>query len=372
MLGFGIILPLLPYYAEHLGADAFTIGLLAASFSFFQFLSTPIMGEISDKIGRRPVLIFSLFGTVLSFVLLGFSKTIPLLFLSRVIDGISGGNISTAQAYIADITTKETRTQGMGVVQVAFGLGFILGPALGGILSKFGYGLPSFVAAAVTLAAALLTLFFLPESLKSRVIKQPARKLINISDFYDSLTHPEIGILLVLSFLLAFVSTMMQTTFGIFSEHNFGLTSLHAGYIFAVIGIIGVVMQVWVLKRILKLLDEHLAVGISIVVLVISFALLSYSQNVWQLLGSIALMAAANGVVAPVLYGLISKHTSEDEQGNIMGVSTSVSSLARLFGPLASGFLYKSFGSRVPYVTGTVILAVSAILSFIKLRHRRK
>lgn len=159
MLGFGIILPLLPYYVESFGSGPITIGLLAAAYSLFQLLSAPILGELSDKFGRRPILLFSIGGTALSFGLLGFANSIPLLFLSRIIDGASGGNISTAQAYIADITSKENRTQGMGIMMAAFSLGFILGPAMGGLLSVYGYAVPALVAGAVALVATILTYF---------------------------------------------------------------------------------------------------------------------------------------------------------------------------------------------------------------------
>jgi len=187
MLGFGIILPLLPYYVESFGAGPITIGLLSAAYSLFQLLSAPILGELSDKFGRRPVLLFSIGGTALSFGLLGIANTIPLLFISRIIDGASGGNISTAQAYIADITSKENRIQGMGIMMAAFSLGFILGPALGGLLSVYGYSVPALVAGAVALIATILTFFFLPESIKAdtgkKLLSKKKRKNLQYSRF---------------------------------------------------------------------------------------------------------------------------------------------------------------------------------------------
>ncbi len=182
LLGFGIILPLLPYYAQSFGGGALTIGFLSAAYSLFQLLTAPILGELSDKIGRRPILIFSLIGTTISFFLLGIANTILMLFISRIVSGIAGGNISAAQAYVADITSKENRTEGMGIMMAAFSLGFIIGPALGGILSEYGYSVPAFVASGVSLVATLLTIFLLPESLhpekKVQTLLKKGRKIL--------------------------------------------------------------------------------------------------------------------------------------------------------------------------------------------------
>src|SRR3712207_1474474 len=166
LLGFGIILPLLPLYAETFGASPFTVGVLIASYSLMQLVATPYLGALSDRTGRRPVLIISQVGTVVSFILLGLANSLPLLFLARILDGISGGNISTAQAYISDITDEDGRAKAYGLIGAAFGLGFILGPALGGLLSQGeNHHIPAFVAAGISLLSLLLTVFVLPESL---------------------------------------------------------------------------------------------------------------------------------------------------------------------------------------------------------------
>lgn len=374
LLGFGIILPLMPYYVESLGAGAFTIGLLSASYSLFQFISSPILGELSDKIGRRPVLIFSLLGTVLSFVLLGFAKTIPLLFIARIIDGLSGGNISTAQAYVADITSKDKRTQGMGFLAAAFGLGFILGPALGGILSKFGYGVPAFVAAAVALLATILTFFFLPESKdfskSANNLKKNKKKFFSPKEFYEVLMLPNIGLLIVLSFLMMLAFSLLEGTFALFMEHTLNSTVEQNGYLFAYIGVIGVLIQLFLLKRILLKLPEKTIVTIGIFLMAIALALIALSNNMNTVFVAITFLAFGNSITNPVLSGLLSKLSPGDEQGNILGISQSIASISRLIGPLLGTFIYGAFGPRVPYYFSTSLMAVTVIFSifFLKIK----
>lgn len=373
LLGFGIILPLLPYYVESLGAGAITIGLITATYSLFQIISAPILGELSYKFGRRPVLLISIFGTAVSFGLLGIANSIPLLFLSRMIDGATGGNISTAQAYIADITTKENRTQGMGIMMAAFSLGFILGPALGGLLSVYGYGVPAFVAGAVALLATILTFFFLPESHKrdlsaKNVEGKKKRTLFSVKDFYDALTHPEVGLMLSISFMTMFAFSLMQGTFALFTEHSLSLTAQTNGLIFAYLGLVGIIVQVFLLKRILKLLPEHRIVTISIAALAISLALIAISSNLIMLLIAITILAVANGVSGPVIAGHISKLTPDSEQGNIAGMNQSVSSVARLFGPLLGTFFYSQLGMKSPYFIATGILVLTFVYGIKKLK----
>lgn len=366
MLGFGIILPLLPYYVESFGAGPVTIGFLSAAYSLFQFLSAPILGELSDKFGRRPILLFSIGGTALSFGLLGIANSIPLLFLSRIIDGASGGNISTAQAYIADITSKENRTQGMGIMMAAFSLGFVLGPAVGGLLSVYGYGVPALVAGAVALVATVLTYFFLPESVSLNdplAVARKRKKFFSLRDFYDALTHPEVGMFLSVSFMMMFAFSLMQGTFALFSEHSLHLSAKDNGYIFAYLGLIGIIMQMFLLKRILKWMNERKAIMVSIICVAASLALIAFSTNLPMLFLAITLLAFGNGISGPVLAGLVSKKTPNDEQGNIMGVNQSIASVARLVGPVAGTFIYSQIGLRAPYLIATVILVLTAVFS---------
>ena len=373
LLGFGIILPLLPYYVESFGAGAITIGLITATYSLFQIISAPILGDLSDRYGRRPVLVISVFGTALSFGLLGIANSIPLLFLSRIIDGATGGNISTAQAYIADITTKENRTQGMGIMMAAFSLGFILGPALGGMLSVYGYAVPAFVAGGVALFATILAYFFLPEShkvdkTKNNIAKKKKFVIFSFRDFFDALTHPEIGLMLSISFMTMFAFSLMQGTFALFTEHSLHLTAKTNGLIFAYLGLVGIIVQLFLLKQILKRITEHRATIISITLLAISLALIALSTNLTILLLAVTLLALGNAVSRPLIAGHISKLTPDSEQGNVAGMNQSVGSVARLIGPLLGTFLYSQIGTKSPYFFATGILVLTAIYGTKKLQ----
>ena len=362
MLGFGIVLPLMPYYVESFGAGAVTIGLLMASYSIFQLLSAPILGELSDKICRRPVLLFSIGGTAVSFFMLGAANTIPLLFLSRIIDGASGGNIATAQAYIADITSKEDRTQGMGNMMAAFSLGMILGPAAGGLLSVYGYSVPAYAAGVVALIATILTYFYLPESLRKETIvqSQKRKKYFSIHDFMDTLKHPEVGVFLSISFMIMFAFTLMQGTFALFSEHTLQLSAKDNGFIFAYLGTIGIIMQLFFLKVFLKRFSEHYAIIVSTILIAVSLLMIAVSSNIVVLVLAITLLAVGNSISVPVLTGLISKKTPSHEQGNIMGVNQSMGSIARIVGPVAGTLMYSKISVYAPYYIagGTLFLTV--------------
>lgn len=371
MLGFGIILPLLPYYVESFGAGPMTIGLISVAYSVFQLLSAPILGELSDKFGRRPILLFSIGGTALSFGLLGFANSIPLLFLSRIIDGASGGNISTAQAYIADITSKENRTQGMGMMMAAFSLGMILGPAAGGLLSVYGYSVPAFVAGGVALVATILTYFYLPESVKVNhevsVTVKKRGKFFSFRDFYDALTHPEVGLFLTISFMMMFAFSLMQGTFALFTEHSLHMSARDNGIIFAYLGFVGIVMQMFLLKRILKWIPEKRATIVAIVCMALALGLIAFSTNMLVLFIAVTLLAFGNSISGPVLAGLISKKTPDNEQGNIAGMNQSVGSVARIIGPISGTFIYGQLGLKAPYLLATGILGITAIFGVKKL-----
>jgi DHA1 family tetracycline resistance protein-like MFS transporter len=372
MLGFGIILPLLPYYVESLKAGPMTVGLIMATYSLFQLLSAPILGELSDKYGRRPILLFSIGGTALSFGLLGIATTLPMLFLSRIIDGASGGNIATAQAYIADITSKEERTQSMGMMMAAFSLGFIIGPAVGGLLSVYGYSVPALVAGAVALIATVLTYFYLPESHKpsKEVANSPKKPLIlfNIRDFYDAITHPAVGLLLTISFLMMFAFSLMQGTFALFTEHSLHLTAKANGILFAYLGFIGIIVQLILLKRILLIFSERTAIVTALLSMGFSLLLIAYSGSIFSLYVAMTFLAFGNGIAGPVIMGLTSKLTPDHEQGNVAGMNQSVGSMARLVGPVAGTFLYSTLTVRSPYLIATAILGITAFFAFRKLK----
>ena len=375
LLGFGIVLPLLPYYAESLGASPIMIGIITAAYSLFQLLSAPILGELSDKLGRRPILLISIAGTAISFLLLGVANSIPILIIARIIDGASGGNISTAQAYIADITTKENRTQGMGIMMAAFGLGFILGPALGGILSVYGYGVPAIVAGVIAILATIVTFFFLPESIPASKTAQVINKkkiLFSIHDFYDALTHPDVGVILIIFFFTMTAFSVMTGTFSLYTEHTLKLSAEDNGFLFALIGLIGVLVQIFVLKRFVKFFQEERATTISIIIMAFSLAFIAIGNNIYIIIISVALLAFGNAIIGPVLSALVSIHTPAEEQGNIMGIYQSVGSLARLVGPLIGTFFYGFVSIDSPYYFGAFMLIIAVLISMKYMENKAK
>src|SRR5438132_6272762 len=239
LVGFGIVIPVLPYYAEgtKFGATPSQVGLLFASYSIMQLVFAPVLGRLSDKYGRRPLLLTSLLGTALGFLILGFATTLWMLFLGRIIDGITGGNISTAQAYIADSTTKEDRAKGMGLVGAAFGLGFVFGPAIGGVLSHWGIGVPFFFAAGLAFANAILLYFTLPETVTpdhpARVSAASGRGLKHL---IDSLKRPQLGFVLTIYFLSIVAFSIMTAVFSLFMMFRLCYDAFDNGWIFAYVG----------------------------------------------------------------------------------------------------------------------------------------
>jgi DHA1 family tetracycline resistance protein-like MFS transporter len=255
LVGFGIVIPVLPFYAEGtvFNATPRTVGFLFASYSIMQLIFSPILGRLSDKYGRRPVLLISIIGTGIGFLIIGFARTLWMLFFGRILDGITGGNISTAQAYIADVTTKENRAKGMGLIGAAFGLGFIFGPAIGGILSRWGIHVPFFFAGGLCFANALLLFFTLPETVtKDHPARQSAAGGRGLAELLQSLKEPKLAFVLTIYFLFIVAFSIMTTSFSLFTMFRFGYDAQHTGYLFAYVGLIAVVIQGGLIGKLVK------------------------------------------------------------------------------------------------------------------------
>jgi len=370
LIGFGIIIPLLPFYAESFGATALTVGLLSSSFSLMQFLFAPIWGRLSDRIGRRPIILLGLFGSFLSYLIFGLAQSLTVLFLARIAAGIAGANIPTAQAFIADTTTPENRAKGMGLVGAAFGLGFIFGPAIGGFLSQWGYGVPAFFASALSLANFGAAFFLLPESRTeaSRRADLAAAPRGRIDALRRALTRPHLPTLLLVHFIVVAGFAGFEATFALFGERRFGFTATTIGYLFAFVGVVLAVVQGTLVGRAAGLLTERRVVPLALLVLAIGLAGIAFSDTVPMLTMASGTIAVGMGFNSPSLMSLISRLSSQDEQGGILGVSQSVASLARIIGPAWGGFTFDRYGITVPFVFAALVTLCAVGLSVVGLR----
>jgi MFS transporter, DHA1 family, tetracycline resistance protein len=360
LLGFGIVIPVLPYYAEgtRFNGTPRTVGLLFASYSIMQLIFSPVLGRLSDKHGRRPVLLASIIGTGIGFLILGFATTLWMLFLGRILDGISGGNISTAQAYIADITTKQDRAKGMGLLGAAFGLGFIFGPAIGGILSRWGIHVPFLFAAGLCFANAVLLYFTLPETVTpdhpARVSAAGGR---GFGQLLRSLKQPRLGFVLVIYFLFIVAFSIMTTSFSLYTMFRFGYDAHQNGYLFAYVGIIAVIIQGVLIGKLVKQFGELRLVIVGALFFAASlFAVPFVGPQAGGLLGLLiggGIFSLGNSLSTPALTSLASKSAGEAEQGSVMGVLQSVGSLARAVGPsIAAVLIYSAV--TFPSAVGTL------------------
>ena len=349
LVGFGIVIPVLPYYAEgtRFNASPRMVGLLFASYSIMQLFFSPILGRLSDKYGRRPVLLLSIIGTGVGFLILGFAKTLWMLFVGRILDGITGGNISTAQAYIADVTTKEERAKGMGLIGAAFGLGFVFGPAIGGVLSRWGVEVPFLFAAGLCFANAVLLFFSLPETVTpDHPARTSAARGRGLSQLLQSLKNPRLGFVLVIYFFFVVSFSIMTTAFSLYTMFRFGYDAQHTGYLFTYVGILAVIVQGGLIGRLVKHFGELPLVIVGAFLFAGSlFAVPFVGPQTGGLLGLLiggGLFSIGNSLSGPALTSLASKSVGPAEQGSVMGVTQSVASLARAVGPTLAALLIHS------------------------------
>jgi DHA1 family tetracycline resistance protein-like MFS transporter len=355
LVGFGIVIPVLPFYVEEPKFDASpsTVGLLFASYSIMQLVFSPILGRLSDRYGRRPVLLLSLIGTGVGFLMLGLATTLWMLFAGRIIDGISGGNISTAQAYIADITTPENRAKGMGLIGAAFGLGFVFGPAIGGVLSRWGTHVPFLFAAGLAFANALLLYFALPETVTS---EHPARVSASArgrwTQLAQALKQSRLALILLIYFLFVTAFSIMTTSFGLFTMYRFGYDAHDTGWLFVFVGVIGAIIQGGLIGRLVRRFGELPLVVVGALLFsasLFAMPLTTPQTGLLTLLVVGATFAVGNSLSTPALTGLASKSVGRGEQGGVLGVTQSVASLSRTVGPLIASYLIYSAVATIGY-----------------------
>jgi len=348
LLGYSLILPLLPFYADTFGATLALVGLLGTSNALAQLVAAPIIGRLSDRYGRRPLLIFSIAGTVLSFTLLGLSQSLAMLFLSRILDGLLGGNIALARAYITDVTDEENRSRGLGIIGAAFGLGFIVGPAMGGFLSRFGFSVPAFVAAGLSLVNLLAVLIWLPESLtqeRRADMRTPAHTGFGLKSMLAALRRPCAGPLLQVILLYSLAFTLFQSNFAIFTKERLGLDAQTTSFILTYVGLLSVVTQGVAIGKLTERFSERVLMMMGIGALGVSLALWSLVPSVVALLVVRAPIALAGGVLGVVMTSQLTKSVYRDEVGGTLGLSASMQTLAQIVSPAVGGLLLGSLGT---------------------------
>ncbi len=359
--GFGMIIPLLPFYAETFQTGSTALGVLVASFSLMQFVFAPILGRVSDNVGRRPVLLLSILISSISFIIFALANSFLTLLLSRIIAGMATES-AVAQAYIADITSKKERTTGIGKVGAAFGAGFIIGPAIGGFLSVYGFSAPGFAAFALALLNFLFVFFFLPESTghmypSMRVASNSnagyLRKLIN------ALERPLIGSILVILFIITLAFSAIPVIAPLLGKAFFGFEEMEMSYVFVYIGVVQIVLQGFLIGRLAKKFGEEKLTVFGSLSMMLGIFTMPLIPHIMIFLASITMIAVGIGTMNTAVPGFVSKRTPENEQGGMMGVTQSVSSIARVPGPLIGGVVWDFAGLVAPFFLSATLLLVA-------------
>jgi len=365
LVGFGILMPILPSYAiGHLKASESSIGIVIASYSFVQFLFNPFFGSLSDKYGRRRIILFTLLINALGYIVFAFFETFPMLLFSRVIAGIGGSTLGVAQAYIADVTSKEDRAKGMGLMGVAFGLGFVFGPVIGGILSKWGYMVTGLGAASFSLIAFSLSVFLLPET--SRALDSSdtrMRKPFDLASFRKVFASRTVAVVIIMFFVVTFSMANIYGTFPLLGKKIYHFDDRTNGYLFGVIGFVGIIIQGGVIRQLAKIFSDTQLISLGALCLVVGLSGLPFGGSITGLIVITVIMACGSGILQPTLLSLVSKVAPEAEQGMVLGINQSLSAFARMLGPLWGGFSFQYLGYQAPFLTGGIMTFLLFVFS---------
>lgn len=375
LVGFGIIIPLNPYLSAAFGASPLEVGLLMSVYSLMQFIFSPVWGQLSDRHGRRPVILISLLGAAAAHLAFAFSTTLTGLIVARALAGLFGGNISAAMAYIADITAEKDRSKGMGMIGAAFGLGFICGPFIGGVFAEVGRSLgsapplgesfPAVIAAAICFLNFLSACKFLPES-RVAGTKTSEERGFRFRRIANALSTPVLGGLILLVFLNTFAMAHIEASLFLYVQDLYQWSLTKASFGFAYIGVIMVFTQGYLIRKMMPKYGERRLLFVGLILSMISYAMIA-STSMLGLTGlaiAVTILGLGNGMVNPALNGAVSLASSADRQGNNLGVSQSLSSLARILGPPAGGALYMHQGAWSPFAAAAALCAVAGLTAF--------
>ncbi|MBV9199332.1 MAG: MFS transporter [Alphaproteobacteria bacterium] len=372
LVGFGLVIPLLPFYALQFAASPQEVTVLLAIYSLMQLFTAPLWGKLSDRVGRRPVLMVSMAASVCAYLWIGSATALWMLFAARALAGACAGNIAAAQAYIADITKPEDRAKGMGLIGAAFGLGFIIGPALAGFLAGSSPAAadvesPAWVAAGLSFLALCGVVLILPESLAAdRARSGPSRG--RIAAILGVLGRPVLSRLILIFFLVILAFAGMESTFALWAIGQFGWGPRQVGFVFSYVGILSAMLQGGLIGRLARLFgEERLLIG-GLALIACGLAVLPFARHLAALVGAVSALALGMGLMQPSLNSLISRRAGREEQGEVLGVSQSAGSLSRVLGPAAAGLLFGEFGRNAPFFWGAMLVAAAFLLGLSLIR----
>lgn len=370
MLGYGIMLPLLPFFVQAQDGGAAIAGGLMSMYSAIQLVSGPVLGALSDRYGRKPVLLFCLFGTAASYLLLGLANSLIIIFIAVFLDGLTGSNLTLAHAYVADSTTAENRARGINYSQLAFGLGIMAGPILGGALSGYGLSVPALVASFLVFTNTAFGFFFLPESLSpERRETKPLSKVFSWAGQFTSVFRQKsIQSFLVVLFLLNLAFAGLQTNFPLFSNARFGWTPAQNSYFYLYVGLCGVVVQGVLFSRMQARFGERKLVPAGLAFMVIGLAGMAFVPASWMIFPAVAVVALGTGISIPSLTALVSLRVPENEQGRMMGGNQTLLALTNIFGPTIAGISFDVIAISAPYWLGSVFALLALGIAIPSLR----
>ena len=373
LIGFGIVIPILPLLVQKIGGGAFLVGIIIATFSAFQFIFSPILGRLSDKYGRKPILVLSSAINALSYIFIFLSQQIWIIFLARILAGIGSSNISVAQAYIADTSTAHERTKKMGYIGAAFGLGFIVGPLMGGVVAaKFGIAAAFAVPAVLSFLNTALMFFILEESNKT-LQKHIKIELFSLKVTREVLKPKNMSFLLLLFAFVNFALSLIIGVFSLLGNHKFGWTEAQNGYFFGLIGLSSFITQAFLIRLFLKKIDEIQMIRIGLAIFIVSIVTMGLSNSIWLTVLSGILTPFSVSLMMINTQSLISLESKPEEQGIVMGVAQSLAALGRVFGPLLGGAI-ATFSLSLPFVVSSVVTIIIFILghNYLKLMRDAK
>ena len=376
LLGFSIVMPLLGPFAKQYGLDGWQIGLLFAAYPMCQLVAGPILGRLSDRYGRRPLLIISQAGTALSFVVLGLSSNFTVMLLARMLDGASGGNILVAQAYVADVTKPENRARGMGLIGMAFGLGFVLGPLLGGLLlalpiaEAWRLKLPFLVAAGFSTIAWILVLTRLTESLPRDAAARQAARVVSWRGIVDTLTLPGVGRLVILGALVVLGFACLEGTYSLYLRARMHWDARGAAFAFAFLGLVSAFVQGGLIRRLVPRFGEPRLIVAGIAALAVGFAALAVATSGPTLWTATFIVGIGQGLASPSVSGLLSRITPQSEQGAVFGAFSSAQTVARLTSYLVANALLARYGPSAPFWAATAIALAALTVSLLAGMHQ--